>query len=130
MSDMKQLEFVDDYFDKLVRLVNSELFDVAAHLDLVERNSALRGIATSDHHERVASALEHSRTVPEINAGRVLGEYGRMHPTDEFMNVLLTHDIEFVLGSDSHKPGDVGARKEELETFVGTHDVSTTKLDL
>ncbi|MFC6725286.1 PHP domain-containing protein, partial [Halobium palmae] len=63
---------VDDYFDALVDLAESELFEVMAHPDLVERNPLLRGFATADHYDRVAAALDGSRTVPELNAGRVL----------------------------------------------------------
>lgn len=129
-SGVERQELVDDYFEKLVSLIDSELFDVAAHLDLVERNPVLRGFATANHHERVAEALERSRTVPELNAGRVLDEYGEIHPTDNFMTVLLEYDIEFVLGSDSHEPGVVAPRKDELEKFVAGHSVPTTGLDL
>lgn len=122
-------QHVADYFDALVALVESELFDIAAHLDLVERNPALRGYATEDQYHRVAEALESSSTVPEINAGRVTAEYGTLHPTPDFMDVLLEYDIAFVLGSDSHDPEDLAPRKEELEKFVAAHGIPTTELD-
>lgn len=121
---------VDEYFEQVIDLVESELFEVAAHLDIVERNPAFRGLATREHHERVARALAESRTVPELNAGRVLDEYGEIHPSDEFTEVLLEHDVEFVTGSDSHEPDAVAPRKEELEEFVAAHGVETTELDV
>lgn len=121
---------VTSYFDDLVGLVESELFDVAAHLDLVERNPALRGFATEDQYRRVAEALEDSRTVPEINAGRVLDDYGEIHPSDPFVEVLLEHDIAFVLGTDSHEPVVIEGRLDELESFVEEHGVETTTLEL
>ncbi|WP_255197911.1 PHP domain-containing protein [Halorarius litoreus] len=127
-SDAERERHVADYFDALVALVESELFDVAAHLDLVERNPALRGYATADQYHRVAEALEASATVPEINAGRVTAAYGEFHPTPTFLDVLLEYDIEFVLGSDAHDPDELAPRKDELETFVATHGVPTTEL--
>ncbi|SEO25197.1 histidinol-phosphatase (PHP family) [Halogranum amylolyticum] len=95
---------VDAYYDTLVSLVDSELFEIAAHVDLLERNPVLRGYATEDHYERVAAAFADSRTVPEINGGRVLREYGEFHPAPSFREVLDAHDVAFTVGSDSHDP--------------------------
>ncbi len=67
---------VDDYFEKLLALVDSDLFAVAAHPDLVERTEPLRGRATADQYERVARAFADSRTIPELNAGRALSSGG------------------------------------------------------
>ena len=123
-------DHVATYFDRLVALIESELFDIAAHVDLVERNSTLRGLATDEQYRRVAKAFTDSRTVPELNAGRVLSEYGEVHPTPQFMEILLEEDVEFVFGTDSHRPDDIEPRKEELEKFAATHGVETTTLSL
>jgi histidinol-phosphatase (PHP family) len=127
-SDAERRASVSDYFDHLVAMVESELFDVAAHVDLVERNPELRGYATEDDYRRVAEAFADSRTVPEVNAGRVLEEYGRHHPSPGFVAVLREHDVPFVLGSDSHEPDAIAPRTEQLEEFVAEHDVRTVPL--
>jgi histidinol-phosphatase (PHP family) len=95
---------VDDYFDRLVALAESDLFEIAAHADLIERNADLRGFATRSHYERAADAFADSRTVPEINAGHVDREYGGFHPVPEFLDVLRDRDVAFTFGSDSHSP--------------------------
>jgi histidinol-phosphatase (PHP family) len=127
-SEAERERHVADYFDALVALVESGLFDVAAHLDLVERNPALRGYATDEQYHRVAAALESSSTVPEINAGRADREYGELHPTPDFLAVLLEYDVEFVLGSDAHDPEEIEPRKTALERFVASHGIPTTEL--
>ena len=123
-------DHVTTYFDRLVALIESELFDIAAHVDLVERNSTLRGLATDEQYRRVAEAFTDSRTVPELNAGRVLSEYGEVHPTPQFMEVLQEEGVEFVFGTDSHEPSEIEPRKEELEKFAATHGVETTTLSI
>jgi histidinol-phosphatase (PHP family) len=95
---------VDDYYDTLVSLVESELFDIAAHIDLLERNPVLRGYATETHYERVAAAFAESRTIPEINGGRILRDYAEFHPAPSFRETLEAHDIAYTVGSDSHDP--------------------------
>jgi histidinol-phosphatase (PHP family) len=117
-SDDEYRRLVDDYFDQLVALVESELFDVAAHLDLIERNSLFRGRATRDHYDRVAVALADSRTVPEINAGRVLDDYGGFHPTPAFFDALCEHDVSVTVGTDSHQPGVIEPRIGAIESCL------------
>jgi histidinol-phosphatase (PHP family) len=120
-ADMDEGEldaFVDDYYDALVDLVESELFAIAAHPDLVERTDALRGRSTVDHYRRVADALADSRTVPEINAGRALQEIGVVHPADEFLDALLDRDVGVTLGTDAHAPAELGPRADFLRERV------------
>lgn len=114
LSDAERRDVVDDYYEALVALVESELFEVAAHPDLLERTATLRGFATDDHYERVAEAFAESRTVPEVNAGRVLREYGEFHPAPRFFEMLREYDVGFTLGTDSHVPEEIGDRADEL----------------
>jgi histidinol-phosphatase (PHP family) len=129
-DDEARSALVDTFYEEAVALLESELFDIAAHVDLVERNPALRGYATDDHYRAVAEAAADSRTKLELNAGRVLADYGEFHPNPEFLDVLAEHGVEFVLGTDSHDPAEIGERKEELEKFVAAHGLETAELSL
>ena len=106
-SETERQTIVDEYFDAVVSLVDSGLFDILAHPDIVERNTALRGLATEEQYREVAAALESSGTVPELNAGRINSSYGRFHPNADFLSVLSEYDIEVTIGSDAHKPDAV-----------------------
>jgi histidinol-phosphatase (PHP family) len=119
---------VDSYFDQLVSLVESELFDVAAHLDLLERNSLLRGRATQAQYERVAEALAESRTVPEINAGRVLDDYGQFHPAPAFLEALREYEVPVTVGTDSHQPGEIEPRVDALETYLADQGLEAVRV--
>ena len=132
LSDAELDRIVDDYFENLVSLVESELFDVAAHLDLIERTPALRGRATSDHYERVAAALADSRTVPEINAGRAVADAAIVHPVEPFLETLREYDVPVTVGSDAHAPDEMDDRVTFLEEFLderGLEPVAPPGLD-
>lgn len=120
--------FVDRYFDLLIDLIRSELFDVAAHVDVTERNPHLRGYATPAHYRAVAEAFAASRTVPELNAGRVFSGYQEIHPHPEFLGVLQDAGVPFVTGTDSHLPGEIGERAEYLARFIEEHAIATVEL--
>ncbi|MFC6836609.1 PHP domain-containing protein [Halomarina ordinaria] len=130
MPDERRQEFVDDYFDSLVSLVDSELFEVAAHPDLVERNPELQGYATDAHYRRAAEAFTRSRTVPELNAGRVLRDYGEFHPAPPFLSVLREFDVPITLGSDAHRPDELPARHERIREYRAEAGLDLYELDV
>ena len=127
-TDDEREALADHYVDELVALVESELFEVAAHPDLLERNPALRGLLGHDHYVRLAEAFTRSRTVPEVNAGRVLDDYGDVHPTGAFLTVLVDHGVDVTLGTDSHAPDELEPRARELLRVVDEYDLDPTRI--
>lgn len=114
LSEERRRDAVERYFDVQVELVAGDRFDVVAHLDLPQRSPALRGLAEERHYERLAEAFASSRTVPEINAGRTDREYGTVHPEPRFIEYLRARGVAFTVGTDSHRPHEVGARLGRL----------------
>jgi histidinol-phosphatase (PHP family) len=121
--ETERRELVDRYFEKLVALAESELFEIAAHPDLLERNPAFRGFATGTHYRRAAEAFADSRTVPEVNAGRALSEYGELHPNGAFLDTFLEHGVDLTVGTDSHDPGEIGPRVERIESELAERGI-------
>ncbi|MFB6172261.1 MAG: PHP domain-containing protein [Haloarculaceae archaeon] len=129
-SEAERRDLVATYFDDLVALAESELFEIAAHVDLVERNPALRGYASEDQYRRAAEAFADSRTVPELNAGRVLGEYGRFHPAPRFLELLREHGVDVVVGADAHEPDELRDRHRRIESYLDEAGLETVELDV
>ena len=127
--ESERRELVDRYFEKLVALIESELFTVAAHPDLIERNPHLRGFATEDHYAAVADAFRGSRTVPEINAGRLLDDYGEFHPAPAFLDRLVDAGVDVTVGTDSHEPGEIAPRAREIEAELARRGLEPVGLD-
>lgn len=120
---------VKRYYDAVVALVDAELFDVLGHLDLPERLETLRGHSRPVDYKRVAASLAHSRTVPEINAGRVNRSLGRPHPDPAALSQFAAHDVGFVLGTDSHRPEELTERVPELRAAVDRADIDILDID-
>jgi len=123
-SREERRDVVETYVDRVVAMIDSELFAIAGHVDLPQRNAALRGLFSEEHYRRVASALETSRTVPELNAGRVTDDYGQFHPGPDFRQILDEYDVQFTLGTDAHTPESLRENAEELASFVERWDVN------
>ena len=129
-SEADRRELVGEYVDRLVALVESDLFEIAAHVDIPERNPALRGLLTPSHYDRIAAALDGARTVPEVNAGRALDEYGEFHPAPSLLDVLSDRGVPVVVGTDSHAPDDVEPRLDALGGYLRARDLTPTTLDV
>lgn len=128
-DDSARRAAVERYYDAVVGLVESELFDVLGHLDLPERLETLRGHSRPGDYERVAAALADSRTVPEINAGRVHESLGRPHPDPSVLDAFADHDVEFTLGTDSHRPSELTDRVPVLRDVADRSDVTLVDIE-
>lgn len=128
-DDPERRAAVERYYDAVVGLVESELFDVLGHLDLPERLETLRGYSRPGDYERVAAAVADSETVPEINAGRVNRSLNRLHPDPSMLEWFEEHGVAFVLGSDSHRPDELTERVPELQAVADDTAVELVAID-
>ncbi len=98
-------QFVDAYYQAVTDLIESELFEIAAHVDLPESHPDLAGLTTSAHARKIADAFDNSRTIPELNAGQsVRDNPADFHPGGTVLETLLDHGISFTVGTDAHEP--------------------------
>lgn len=117
-TESERRRAVERYVDWQVALIESELFDIAGHVDLVQRDPLLRGLMTDEDYERIADAFVRSRTIPEINGGRLDRSYGTIHPHPDALPIFAARDIPFVLGTDSHAPDQLERRLSLLEDVI------------
>ncbi len=121
-------EQVATYVDWQIELIESELFDVLGHLDLPRRAPGLREAMCREDYERIGDALAESRTVPELNAGRLDRDLASVHPDPTYLEVFAERNIPFVIGTDSHAPDQLTARVELLEERVEAFPVRVRAL--
>jgi histidinol-phosphatase (PHP family) len=123
LSERDRDAVVERYVDALIALVESELFDVAAHLDLVERTAPLRDRTTQVQYDRIAQAFADSRTIPEINAGRATRELELVHPSEGLLEALREYEVPVTVGTDAHDPDEIAPRVTFLEEYLANHDL-------
>jgi histidinol-phosphatase (PHP family) len=128
-DDTERRAAVERYYDAIIALIDSELFEVLGHLDLPERLPVLRRYTTRGDYERVAAALSQSITVPEVNAGRVHRSLGRVHPDPALLDVFIEYGVAFVLGTDSHAPAEIEQRVPVLRELVAGSEINIVDID-
>ncbi|MBA2174770.1 histidinol-phosphatase HisJ family protein [Halobacillus locisalis] len=108
-------EVYRQYFDRVVTLAHSGLFDFVGHIDVIkvfgyepEDRDFLRG-----QYERAAKALAATNTCIEISTAGLRKPVGKLYPDPELLEICKEHGVGIVLCSDAHKPGHIGYRYEE-----------------
>lgn len=96
------------YFSIMEALASSRIFDVVGHLEIVKK---FRYRATRDFMpvvETIARALGAAGTAVEINTAGMDHPAGEMYPSDDIIRILFDCNVPVTLGSDAHRPEQVG----------------------
>lgn len=123
-------EVYTQYFNQIVTLAESKLFDFVGHIDLVKifsytpKNQAF----LDGEYDRVVKALADSGTCIEISTAGIRKPVGEMYPDPRFLQKCFDAGVEIVICSDAHMPKHVGfAYNEaiELARSVGYEHIQT-----
>lgn len=119
-----------NYFDQVVTLAQSDLFDIIGHIDLVkifnyvpEDESFLL-----EQYDRATTALAQSKTCVEISTAGLRKPTQTLYPDKRLLQMCLDKKIPIVLSSDAHVPEHVGADFDqalELAKEVGYKEIMT-----
>ncbi|ASF41375.1 histidinol phosphatase [Halobacillus halophilus] len=108
-------EVYRQYFDRVVTLAESGLFDFVGHIDVIK----VFGYRPDDQeflreqYKRAAEALASTGTCIEISTAGLRKPVGEMYPDPELLQICKDAGVGIVLCSDAHKPDHVGHRYEE-----------------
>jgi histidinol-phosphatase (PHP family) len=101
------------YFEQIARMAESGLFDILGHIDLPKRGFApLPPSEMTALYRRLAGRLGKVQAVVELNTYglRCLKQGGvGIYPDEELTRLCYQQGVQFTLGSDAHRPEDVGA---------------------
>ncbi|MEG0014113.1 MAG: PHP domain-containing protein [Cellulosilyticaceae bacterium] len=105
------------YYEVMIQLVESKLFNSLGHPDSIKCFGYYpRNTLTGMYHQ-LAMALRENNVKTEFSAGLHINyNHEELGPNKELFQILLEHQVEFVVVSDAHRPEDVGKYiKEGLE---------------
>ncbi len=118
------------YFDQVVTLAESNLFDIIGHIDLVKIFNYIPNDEEFlfSQYERATTALANSKTCVEISTAGLRKHVGQLYPDPRLLQLCYKKGIPIVLSSDAHVPEDVGRdfdKAIELAKSVGYSSIMT-----
>jgi len=97
-----------DYFRLLEKMIRTRLFDIAGHPDAIKREYFVPSIDLVPYYRMIADALIDTGMAAEVNTAGLRRGAGFLYPSREFLKVLVARNVPLTLGSDAHRPEDVG----------------------
>lgn len=102
-------EIYASYFSLVRSAVESGLFDIVGHLDLIKIwGHRPRQQDISFYSEPLLNCVKEHGTVIEINSSGMRKPVGEIYPAPEILEMMLARDIPITLGSDAHHPDQLG----------------------
>lgn len=123
-------EVYTKYFDQVVTLAQSDMFDIIGHLDLVKIFKYVPKDESFllEQYDRAAQALANSKTCVEISTAGLRKPVGELYPDKRLLQMCYDKGVPIVLSSDAHVPDDVGRDYDQavqLAKSVGYTSIMT-----
>lgn len=100
------------YYEMSESLVESDIFDIIAHPDLIRCHSLYPSYDLSKQYKSLCEKAKAHNVMLEMNTSKGLGL------NDEFLNIAIQSGVKLSTGSDAHRPEDVGRKIKEVTQLI------------
>ena len=97
-----------EYFEAVCRGIDTGLFDVVGHIDLIKRPGSPPLASNREDIEMVLAAVERTGMSIELNTSGMRKPIGEYYPSPDIVEMMASRGIPVTLGSDAHMPDQVG----------------------
>ncbi|MBD3229024.1 MAG: histidinol-phosphatase HisJ [Candidatus Lokiarchaeota archaeon] len=112
------LDIYTDYFHTLKEAIDSKLFDVMAHLDLAKKFGFRPDEDIEFLIDPIIKSLKRNDVCIELNTAGSRKPVGEYYPSRDILEKCYENDIPILLGSDAHKPQEVGWKFQEALDLI------------
>lgn len=107
-------EVYAQYANILMKMVQSDCFDVVGHIDLVKKwGYRPRKRTTIYYLEPVLKAIKKYGLAVEINSAGLRKTVEELYPASNLVNMMFSYSIPITFGSDAHHPDEMGEGLKE-----------------
>lgn len=101
-------EIYERYYSVIESMAAARLFDIVGHFEIVKKFSFRPTRSFAPAIEKIARMLAADDIAVEINSAGMMHPVGEMYPADDIIQVLFDRNVPVTLGSDAHRPDQVG----------------------
>lgn len=112
-----------EYFSELRKLVNTGIFDIVGHFDVIKKFGFKPENGYMNLVEDLLPDLKKSKMVVEINTSGLRKPVKEIYPSEEILVFLHRNGIKFTAGSDAHDPEQVGYKFSNLISFLEKNNI-------
>jgi len=108
----------EEYFATVGEMAETGLFDVVGHVDLIKKFGYRPLGDLRPLYKHVASVLRRADVVVELNTSGRDKEAREFYPSLELLKELVAAKVPLTLGSDAHRPVEVGRYFAEARALL------------
>ncbi|UNC92899.1 histidinol-phosphatase HisJ family protein [Candidatus Contubernalis alkaliaceticus] len=124
------LTLYEKYYILIEKLAEAELCDIVGHLDVIKKFGYRPPGGTAHLIERVTDLLREADLCIELNTAGLYTSASEVYPSKEILESCFRRGIPVTLGSDAHRPEDVGRDLEmalDLLREIGYREIAVFK---
>jgi len=106
------------YYKLLAEAAENDLFDVIGHLDIPKKFGHRTTADLSDEIDHVLKTIKEHDLALDVNTSGKKKPVNEIFPSPEILEKAYSYDIPIVIGSDAHRPRDVGFYLPETYALV------------
>lgn len=118
----------DLYFEQLEKMLDYKYFDVICHIDLVKKFGRKPSRSFERAIDEILSKIKEKNLTVEVNTSGYNHPVGNAYPSPDILRKCHEKGIVITLGSDAHKPAEVGQHYERALPMIlsaGYRDLAT-----
>ncbi|MHA1230755.1 MAG: histidinol-phosphatase HisJ [Candidatus Helarchaeota archaeon] len=98
----------EKYFSALKKAIESKIFDIIGHLDLVKKFGFRPNKNISYLIDPIIESIKKNKVCIELNTSGDRKPVNEFYPSRHILKKCFENDIAITIGSDAHKPEEVG----------------------
>ncbi len=111
-------EVYEIYFRSVKKLVESGLFDIVGHFDLVKKFGHRANKNFDELISEILKLIKVNGLCVEINTSGLRQKVNEIYPSEKILKMIYDYKIPLTLGSDAHNPEDVGRDFEIARALI------------
>ncbi|MBN2028894.1 histidinol-phosphatase, partial [bacterium] len=108
-SNRPEETLVHQYFQLIDQGIESGLVDVIGHIDVIKWALPHAKMKIFSEGQRILEHIAERGLIIELNTSGLRKHPGEMYPAEDFLRLAHTWGIPICLGSDAHRPQEIGA---------------------
>ncbi len=100
--------FYSNYFTEVEKLIRSDLFDIIGHIDVIKKFNHIPRNGIEEYIMPCFELIAKKELCVEINTSGIDRAVKDTYPGQTFFSKMYEMGIQVTLGSDAHKPSEIG----------------------
>ena len=118
LPDKSITQIYNDYFEAVLKGINTGFFDIVGHLDLIKESNFSILKTNSNNIDKIVNKIFDRGMSVEVNTSGLHKPINEIYPSFDILKKIIKKGIPILFSSDSHSPEHVGFKFNEVMKYL------------